>query len=441
MLKRIFIIALFTGAGQLFVVFALKYISQHSSDEQLRAIAQIDSLVLFLVNAIALGLQPATMRNLALNAEWEDEYKATQSARLTLGLMLAMLTILSLFNKYYLAFLIAPLLALSGDYALYGKGFPVTGAILSFIRSVVPFLLLVLFVVYQPESIAWIYLAGLLFSYLLTNILIANHLKAPLLSIPRWRSMKLYINTLSLGIVSLGLYFIGMGVVLIAPYFYNDTVVATAFVGLKFYVIFKGVLRIIQQAFLKEMIREDVGLKVDQLSSLLGLSFSAFIICFPQTFIRLFFGAKYLPDKSYFILLGIAALIYSMFSSFTTRAMLGKKDSHYAITAISAAFFTLAVCVLLSFVRKNSESIGVSIVAGEIFFAAGMLLLMNKRKYLPERIIFLLKNTLLVIIPLGIGFYSGDKLIPFSISFVLYSLLLIALYFNKFKLPDDLRTS
>jgi O-antigen/teichoic acid export membrane protein len=436
MLKRIFIIALFTGAGQLFVVFALKYISQHSSDEQLRAIAQIDSLVLFLINVIALGLQPAAMRNLALNAELEEEYKATQSARLTLGLMLAMLIVLSFFNKYYLAFLVAPLLALSGDYALYGRGLPVTGAVLSFLRSVVPFLLLILFVVYQPQSIAWIYLVGLLFSYLFTNILIANYLKAPFFSIPRWHSLKLYINTLSLGLVSLGLYFIGMGVILIAPYFYNDTVVATAFVGLKFYVIFKGVLRIIQQAFLKEMVREDVGLKVDQISTLLGLSYAAFIICFPDTFIRLFFGVKYLPDKSYFILLGIAALIYSLFSSFTTRAMLGKKDNHYARTAISAAFFTLLVCIVLSFVSQNPESIGVSIVVGEIFFAAGMLLLMKKRKYLPERIIFLLRNIFLVIIPLGIAFFSDDKLIPFSISFVVYSLLLISLYFNKFKLPD-----
>jgi hypothetical protein len=70
MLNRILIIAFFTGAGQVFVVFALKYISHRSSPEQMKAIAQIDSLLLFMMNAIALGLQPAAKRNLALADEW-----------------------------------------------------------------------------------------------------------------------------------------------------------------------------------------------------------------------------------------------------------------------------------------------------------------------------------------------------------------------------------
>jgi hypothetical protein len=432
MLKRIFIIALLTGAGQLFIVFALKYISHHSTNDQLKAIAQIDSLVLFLINVIALGLQPATMRNLALNAEWKDEYNKTQSARLTLGLMLACLAILAIFNKFYLAFLVAPLLALSGDYALYGRGNPVTGAIISIIRSVIPFSLLIFLLFSQPGSIPWIYLAGLLFAYLITNILISKSLKVPLYVYPRWNSLKLYINTLSLGLVSLGLYFIGMGVILIAPYFYTNTVVAAAFIGLKFYVIFKGVLRIIQQAFLKEMVRDDIGFKVDQLSSLLGLTFAAFIICFPVTFISLFFGNKYLLDKTYFILLGISALVYSLFSSFTTRAMLEKKDNHYAISTISAAVFTLVVCVALSFVWQNSYSIGISIVCGELYFATAMLILMNRKIYLLERMRFFLKSLVFAILPVGAAFIFSDTFIPFIVSLSIYGGFIFIFSYKKF---------
>jgi hypothetical protein len=272
-----------------------------------------------------------------------------------------------------------------------------------------------------------------LVSFLITNILLANYLKVPVYASPRWKNLKLYINTLALGLVSLGLYFIGMGVILVAPYFYSNTVVAAAFVGLKFYVIFKGVLRIIQQTFLKEMVRDDIGFKVDQLSSLLGLTFAAFIICFPNTFISLFFGNKYIPDKAYFILLGISALVYSLFSSFTTRAMLEKKDNHYAISTLSAAVFTLFVCVVLSFIWQDSYTIGISILAGELFFSTAMLILMNRKIYLLERMRFFFKSLLFAIIPVGATLLFSDKFIPFLVSLSIYGVFIFVFSYKKFK--------
>src|SRR6185436_11384984 len=146
MLKRIFTIALLTGAGQVFVIFALKYISQTSSPEQVKAIGQIDSLVLFIMNVIALGLQPSAMRNLALTEDWKREYSDTQSARLTLSIFITLFALLGFIDQYFLVFLIAPLLALSGDYALYGRGLPVKGAIISFARSAIPFLLILVLI-------------------------------------------------------------------------------------------------------------------------------------------------------------------------------------------------------------------------------------------------------------------------------------------------------
>lgn len=439
MLKRIFIIAFFTGAGQVFVVFALKYISHHSSPEQMKAIAQIDSLVLFMMNAIALGLQPAAMRNLALADEWRQEYNAAQSARLTLGILIAALALLAFADAYYLAFLLAPMLALSGDYALYARGFPVRGAIIAFARSIVPFLLLILLTTLFPEWLAWIYLFAFALTYVFTNIFISIFLKTPFFFSVQVKSLRLYLSTLPLGFVSLSLYFIGMGVVLIAPYFYPAPVVGTAFLGLKFYIIFKGALRIIQQAFLKEMIRDEVGLKVDQLSTLLGLTFFSFMICFPANFISLFFGEKYLAEKNYFILLGAAALVYSLFSSFTTRAMLEKKDNHYAITTLAAALFTLFVTVILSYFWQNPFSIGISILAGEIFFAAGMLLLMKNRLLLEERLLFLVKNLAFFLIPFGAMFLQGNKTILFYTALLLFAMALILWYKNKFSFPilDD----
>jgi O-antigen/teichoic acid export membrane protein len=436
MLKRIFTIALFTGAAQLFVIFALKYISQNSSPEQVKAIGQIDSLILFIMNVIALGLQPAAMRNLALTENWKQEYLHTQAARLTLSIFIAAFALLAFIDSYYLAFLIAPLLALSGDYALYGRGLPVKGAIIAFARTVIPFLFILLIINKTSWPIHWIYFIGLLLIYLVSNFFISLFIRPT--GFPRFdlRSLKMYFATLPLGLVSLGLYFIGMGVILAAQYFYKDEVIATAFVGLKFYIIFKGVLRIIHQAFLKEMIKDEVCLKIDQLSSLMGLAFLTFIISFPNTFITFFFGAKYLPEKNYFILIAASAFIYSLFSSFTTRAMLDRKDKPYAITTTSAALITLITCVVLSFSMQSSLSIGISIIIGELVFATGMLRLMNRKQLLKERLLFFTKNIPLLFIPFAAMLFIGDKEIIFFPALFVFCVTLFLLHRHKFTFSE-----
>jgi O-antigen/teichoic acid export membrane protein len=437
MLKRIFTIALFTGAGQLFVIFALKYISQNSSAENVKTIGQIDSLVLFITNVIALGLQPAAMRNLALTDDWKQEYINTQSARLTLSILFCAFALLAFIDTYYLAFLIAPFLALSGDYALYGRGLPVKGAVIALMRAVLPFSIVMLLAGQYYHSLSWVYFLGLLTTYMLTDILIAIFLKVPSWPFAKITSLKLYLKTIPLGIVSLNLYFIGIGVILVAQYAYTTPVLATAFVGLKFYVIFKGVLRIIQQAFLKEMVKDEICLKIDQLSSLLGLTFLVSVLCFPETFISFFFGQKYIGDKNYFILLAAAGFIYSMFSSFTTRAMLDRKDNHYAIVTTIAALLTLLACLAFSFIKSTPVSIGLSILIGELLFAIGMLRLMKRKQLAAERFFFLLKNIPVAVIPFTAMFVPGDKKLIFFLALFIFIASIFLLNKNKFSFTES----
>jgi len=78
MLKRIFIIGLFTGAGQLYSIFVLKLISNIDSPGLSNEIAQLDSLFFFILNLIAFGLQSAAIRDIALAKEWKQEYRRIQ---------------------------------------------------------------------------------------------------------------------------------------------------------------------------------------------------------------------------------------------------------------------------------------------------------------------------------------------------------------------------
>src|SRR5688500_5821212 len=106
MLKRILIIAFFTVSGQLLSIFVLKYVSEHSTVSQMKAIVEIDSLMFLILNIIALVLQGDAMRNLVKCTDWKREYYDTQRARITLCLLLLGCVTLAFINQYFLIFLI-----------------------------------------------------------------------------------------------------------------------------------------------------------------------------------------------------------------------------------------------------------------------------------------------------------------------------------------------
>lgn len=433
MLKRIAIVAFFTGSGQLLSIFVLKYLSGHSSVEQLRAIAEIDSLVFFIMNVIALGLQSAAMRNLAMSPQWKQEYYEAQSARITLGFLLMAAAAFAVFNNYYLLFLIAPVLAWSGDYAMYARGYPVTGSIIAFIRLAVPFLSLLVAARYAPSMLGWVYVVALTVVYIVTNAYISYFLKTSQFFRPSFKSLHLYISSLPLGIVALSLYFLGLGLILIIPYLYPLEVVAVAFIGLKFYVIYKGVLRILHQAFLKEMQSEAVCLRVDQLSIIAGIILLGSVAVFPQSFITFFFGKKYLADATFFLLLGVDAFIYSVFLSFATRALFLKADKKYTIITAIAAIAAIVSIVILSRFTDTATSIAIALGIGEATWAIGLIDLSGSKKQVMDRLLFVASLLPLLLVPVAFRYWLNDHLMYYFISFGLLALLVLLLHYRKFK--------
>lgn len=434
MLKRIAIIAFFTGSGQLLSLFVLKYISRHSNLAQLKSIAEIDSLVFFIMNIIALGLQSAAMRNLAQSGNWREEYYDTQSARVTLGLLLMAGAALYFINPYYIIFLLSPVLAWSGDYALYGRGHPIAGSMIAFVRLALPFSAVLLAALYYPDLLGWVYAISLAVIYFVTNAYISYFLGTSYIFKPSFKKLRLYIHSLPLGIVALSLYFLGLGLILILPYFYNqDAIITVAFLGLKFYIIFKGVLRIIHQAFLKEMTSGAICLKVDQLSILAGGLLLASTLIFPGSFITLFFGKQYVDEKLFFMLLGADALIYSLFLSFATRAMLQKIDKQYTIITVIAAAITIVCVMVLSAFTQSVINIAVSLALGEITWAIGLIWLTGSRREVMDRLVFTASLLPLVLIPLAFRYWQGDTLAAYCISFGLLCVLILFLHYRKFK--------
>ena len=144
MIKRLTIIAILTGIGHLTTLLSLKFIAVYINNDTIALIGELDSLSLLIVSIVAFGLQLSATREIAIAEDWKKEYITTQSARLTLSLGLFLLGFTGfVLSKNYLFFM-APIIALNADYALYGRGKPITGAFVALTRILTPSIALVI---------------------------------------------------------------------------------------------------------------------------------------------------------------------------------------------------------------------------------------------------------------------------------------------------------
>jgi O-antigen/teichoic acid export membrane protein len=221
---------------------------------------------------------------------------------------------------------------------------------------------------------------------------------------------------------------------LISSYFFTAPVVTIAYIGIKFYVIFKGIMRMIQQAFVKDMVSDEICLKIDQLSGLIGLTFITFITIFPKTFISFFFGSIYVTETWFFFLLALSAFIYSLFSSITTKALLEKKDNKYALISAAASVIAI-ICLIIFSTRYNAPIvISLSLLTGECIFIISTLYFLSNKAYLKERLVFYAKNFLFVIIPVAFRIFFSDAMLPFLLSIFLFWFFLGVTHFKKFNI-------
>jgi O-antigen/teichoic acid export membrane protein len=227
---------------------------------------------------------------------------------------------------------------------------------------------------------------------------------------------------------------IGLGLLLVAPYFYPDEILGIVFAGLKFYVLYKGVLRIIHQAFIQDMTNESVCLKVDQLSLMIGFLFLLSVFFFPSSFISFFFGQQALAEKLFFQLLGVSAIIYSFFLSMSTTALLQKKDRIYSLLMAIAALVTILTSIFLSFTLPTATSLGISLCVGEFVMMGGLVWMASGEKRVGKRLLFLGEISLLSVIPFLSSRFLGDEFGFYIASLALVGLILLFLHHKKFQL-------
>ena len=429
MIKRLLLIGVFTGAAHITTLVVLKRLTGSIPLDDIKAIGEIDSLLNFILSILAAGLLMTSVREIATSQNWKHDFKVFQQARVTLSILLIFLGVFGMFKSSYFLFAFAPVFAMNADYALYGRGLPVTASILTFSRIFVPFIALFLASLYWQDQVVPIFVCSSVILYFFSGIVISRILDAPYFIKPSLQSLKLYLMTIPLGVVSFCYYFLGLGIIMIADYFYPAAVVAIAYIAIKIYLIFKGVLRILNQAFISEMTNDQVCHKVDYLAFSTGIVLLTGTSLFVNGFRELFLDARSGGTNGWVHMVGICCFLISPLISLTTKAILEKKDRPYAYMSLISLVVSTILCYIFSFVLADEKGILLSIIAGELITILGLLQTLDKWDWLKQRFQFFIKNIYLLSVPILIRLLAGDSEATLILSLSLYGILLFM--FNK----------
>jgi O-antigen/teichoic acid export membrane protein len=326
---------------------------------------------------------------------------------------------------------------MSSDYALYARGFPIVGSVISLFRVVTPLLVAILSINLFPDYLLTSYLLATILVYLVTNIIISIYLKVGFFYLPSFRSIKSYAKTIPLGIINLCFYFFGLGVLLVAQLIFNQEELVISFLALKFYLVYKGAIRVIQQAFVNRMKEEQVCLSIDKICIMMSVLFLGSTIIYTNTFVTLFFGNQFIEYNVFFILLGVSALVYSIFSSATTRVLLERKDVEFMrIAIVSVCLSIVSLLIMVQFFRQV-EAIIICLLIGECFFAGAMAIRFFTQEQILQRIYYLMICSIGLVLPYLMKIAFSESLITYLLSFAMTGVIFLLFSYKKLDLPES----
>lgn len=408
MISRLVIIFLIIGSGYVFSVFALKTLAGMIALPELAGIGKIDSYIQLIIGVLGFGMQADAIRRISVVQDWKPVFFEAQTARMTLSVLLLTLVVLAWFDKYWIVLGIAPLLAASGDYGLYARGFPTTAAAIAWVRVVIPFTVSLGIAILHPAWVIWVFLAATAIVFTITNFAIARALDVRVWLWPSWKSLMLYRQTFPVGVINLCLYFFGLGVLIIAQPFYSDSALAVAFLAIKFYVIYKGAIRVMHQAFIAELFLEEACVMVDRLAMLASLFVLAALVFFPNATIGLMYGPQFVDYTWVFLTMAMAAVVFSLCASQTTHLLLIHKDWPFLKLCLGAVSIATIFLIVGSSFFDSAPMLTTGLLVGELVLLYGLVIFFNDHFRIVPRLLFFFMALLSLSLPLIVRYLLGD---------------------------------
>jgi len=423
MIFRVLILFFISGAGHLLTIFSLKYVANKAGLSEIANIGETEVLFQFIINVVGFGLQTDAIRRITKSDNWQAEIDSVQKSRITLSILFCMFGFLGILSPLYWIFLLTPVFGLSCDYALYARGLAIEGAVFAFLRAAAPMAAISIAAFYESAWINEIYIVSNFVAFAASNFLISKILDVKWWWQPGIASLSAYIKSFPIGVINLYFYFSGLGILFIANFLFDESAIGLSFLALKFYLVFKGALRIVGQAFVQNMNDRTVCLNVDRMAIMLGLGLLGSFLIFPDSVISLLFGGQFIGHQTFFIILGTAALVFSFLFSIPTRVLVFENKEMKLMTfAIASIVCSVLTLVLLAINSESPEAILTSILVGELTFAVLLAAKFISFTDLMDRTVFVLVSLPMFLIPVGIRVWYSDHWIGYGLGFALLGL-------------------
>lgn len=393
-----------TGLAHFLSIFSLGVAVRFLDKEQIGDIGKIDANILLVTSIIAFGLQIATTRDIALSDNWHEKIKSTQSARFTLSLFLVAYGVIEFLitkSTASLVYLIAPFIALNADFVLYGIGKPIIASFFSFIKVLIPGIVLILISVFFSSFTEISYVISTAVGLIISGVLITRTLQSNYFQSIDKKFIQKYLRNTKIGLASLSITMLSLGQIAIARFFYDDAVISNAYTALKLYVLYRGAQRLIIQSFYRDINDDDKNASLDNFGIIIGFLFFIIAAIYAKLTISYLYGQEYISSYTNLTVLAAAALISSILTTGSPKLLLLKKDHQYFTSYTISAIVSVTVSIGFSYTALASFGIAAGIFIGELC----LFLLFTKHlgglKYLYPRLI----STLIYTICLGIIIY------------------------------------
>lgn len=423
MLKRVFWVALFTGLSHLISIITISYVLRNLGEETSGYLGVIDSTIVFVSTIISFGIQLAVNRNVATSTSWKSNYKLGQSSRLMLSFfVLAFGVVAYIFeeNINLLIYCYAPLIALNGDYALYGNGKPIIAASLSFLRVALPNLGIIVCGHYFGPDVLPIYILLLALGTLTTGFIAAYFNGVSYFYMPRKHFLKFYFKYSKIGVYQVIGVLLVPSILVVANWFYSIAIIGLINGLLKLLIVYKGGLRIIVQTFFKEIKEERTDLKIDKASLIAWGAISIPIIIYFKTTLFLLFDHTYDDIASILPFIGGVMFLAAFRNASEAKALIQKKDNLNLYVFLVALLIEIVVIILFSYTSSSIWGIPIGLFIAELTIVLGLGFGLNKVKFFTERLRFLGMLLPPLVLAFTIKFFIGESYITLGVSVIIY---------------------
>jgi len=427
MARKILLIGVFTGVAHILSFYGVSFIVKMNADKLfVSKIAEIESAIVVILAIMSFGLQQVATRDIAIKYNWKAILLTTQKTRFSMGIFLSLVgVLLYLFTNdiYYVIFFMAPLIALNVDYALYGRGLSIEASFLSLIKVGVPAIILIILGYNKIFNLKY-YIVSVFFAWIIIGYFSNKRLNFFWFVKPTFGFFKSYFGNIKIGFTDIALTTLKLGILSLAKPFYDETIIADAFVVLKLYILVKGVQRVVFQAFYKDLVSAQKAFLIDKIGLIIGFLFFSITLFYPNELILLVFSEDYLSSRHLFIMIGFATLISSISISASPRMLLISKDKAY----INSYLYAFVGTLLFLFLASNSNAVFYGIIGailfGETILNMSFFKVLKKEIFTKERFFFLIEIVVLFLLFTLVYFLlnTGLSILVNAVLFMVYGL-------------------